>query len=104
MNRKLNLLIPLLLSGTAIAQPPGSFTPTGTIIAPRGYHTATLLNNGKVLIICGSSLIPVGGKSIDSVLSSAELYDPATGTFAATGNMSTDRPGTRRRCLPMARS
>ena len=93
MNGKLNLLIPLLLSGTAIAQPPGSFTPTGSMIAPRADHTATLLNDGKVLITGGDLLISMNGRLVPSVLSSAELYNPATGTFAATGSMSTARAG-----------
>jgi uncharacterized repeat protein (TIGR03803 family) len=55
------------------------FTQTGSMTVGREQHTATLLNNGKVLLAGG-----VG-------LSSAELYDPATGTFAATGSMTTAR-------------
>jgi hypothetical protein len=41
----------------------------------RERHTATLLSNGKVLI--------AGGEDI----ASAELYNPNTGTFTATGSM-----------------
>jgi len=65
---------------------PGAFTPTGSILGPRGYHTATLLPSGKVLL--------AGGDSLDgdvSPLASAELYDPATGTFSATGSMTAAR-------------
>ena len=42
-------------------------------------HTATLLPNGKVLV--------AGGYNGSAVLSSAELYDPATGTWTATGSL-----------------
>lgn len=54
----------------------GTWSPTGSMMSPRVSHTATLLANGKVLV--------VGGKSYGSIyysLNSAELYDPATGTW-----------------------
>ena len=50
----------------------------------RYMHTATLLPNGKVLIAGGRSS---GGQAV----SSAELYDPAAGTFSITGPMSAAR-------------
>jgi Galactose oxidase, central domain len=49
------------------------------MITPRVWHPATLLNNGQVLI--------AGGEGIFS----AELYDPETGAFLATGRMTTVR-------------
>jgi len=61
-----------------------SFADTGSLNAGRGYHTATLLSNGKVLAAGGSD------NSI-GVLSSAELYDPAAGTWAGTGSLNTGR-------------
>jgi WD40 repeat protein len=64
----------------------GAFTSTGTMTTARSSHTATLLaqgpaaSNGKVLITGGSN----GGFP----LATAELFDPVTGTFTATGAMS----------------
>lgn len=60
-----------------------TFSYTGSMGTPRHGHTATLLNNGKVLI--------TGGMNGSSILSSAELYDPVAGTFTATGNMNSIR-------------
>jgi hypothetical protein len=71
----------------AMAQSKGSFARTGDMMTARSQHTATLLPNGKVLIAGGSSTARLG----ESLLASAELYDPVTGTFSATGNMTTGR-------------
>ncbi len=75
-------LLALLFAGQAHAQ--GSFTSTGQLNTARFDHTATLLNNGKVLIAGGCD---VGG----NVYYSAELYDPSNGTFSATGNLNAMR-------------
>jgi Galactose oxidase, central domain/Kelch motif/PKD domain len=60
---------------------------TGSMATPRQYFTATLLPNGKVLV--------VGGRNAtyytSTTLATAELYDPAAGTWSATGSMSTAR-------------
>ena len=69
-----------------VAQSPGTFTKTGDMISSRSGHTATLLADGRVLIVGG-----MGGSSTE--LSSAELYDPGRGTFIRTGNMITPRRG-----------
>jgi Galactose oxidase, central domain len=89
MNRS-QFFISVLCAGILAAQSPpspGTFTSTGDMSTPRVYHTATLLTNGKVLIVGGSgpyspTLPP---------LASAELYDPSSGTFSATGGMATSR-------------
>ncbi|MFZ5876513.1 MAG: kelch repeat-containing protein [Nitrospirota bacterium] len=52
----------------------------------RSEHTATLLPNGRVLVAGGYN-------SNDGYLASAELYDPATGTFSPTWSMGTARSG-----------
>ena len=55
---------------------------TGNLNTARNRHTATLLQNGKVLV-AGS----YNESSDYSALNSAELYDPATGTWSITGNL-----------------
>jgi hypothetical protein len=52
---------------------------------------ATLLRNGKVLVAGGGSF----GCGSPCSTASAELYDPATGTFALTGKMTVPRAEAR---------
>ena len=60
----------------------GTFRETGSMITPRMSHTATLLRDGKVLIAGG--IADAGGEVVND---SADLYDPNTGIFSATGSM-----------------
>jgi len=69
-----------------------SFTPVGSLNTARSQHTATLLPNGKVLI--------AGGLSVQSALSSAEIYDPSTKNFSGTGSLATPRFGHTAILLP----
>jgi N-acetylneuraminic acid mutarotase len=54
----------------------GTFLLTGSLSTGRRNQTATLLNNGKVLIAGGYN-----GTTVDA----PEIYDPTTGTFSVTG-------------------
>jgi hypothetical protein len=64
----------------------GKFTSTGQMTGGRHKHAAVLLASGKVLVVGGSD-----NRDWHGQYSSAEIYDPATGTFSATGTMSTAR-------------
>ena len=61
----------------------GSFTRTGNLITPRSGHTATLLADGRVLVLGGMT-----STNVDSMyIYSAEIYDPGTGVWTAAGSM-----------------
>lgn len=57
----------------------GTWAATGSMIAARRGHTATLLPDGRVLV--------AGGSTPEFAVATAELYDPRTGTWTATGSM-----------------
>ncbi len=67
----------------------GKWTFTGNLNNSRLEHTATRLTNGKVLVSGGSNVNP----TTTTVLSSAELYDPATGIWTRTGFLHNARTG-----------
>ena len=54
----------------------GTWTATGSMTTPHFGHTATLLADGRVLVVDSSGVFP-----------SAELYDPRSGTWTPTGNL-----------------
>jgi hypothetical protein len=75
----------LAIVRVSVAGASGSFTATGSMKIARSGHAATLLISGKVLVTGG------GNGTADPT---AELYDPASGTFSSTaGNMTQARSG-----------
>jgi N-acetylneuraminic acid mutarotase len=68
-----------LLVCSARAQVSGTWTATGSMAFARANFTATLLQNGRVLV--------TGGGNLSGGLSSAEIYDQLTGTWTSTGAM-----------------
>ena len=74
----------------------GTFTNTGSLLIARAtWHAAALLPSGKVLIAGG-----LGTGTPGTLLSEAELFDPATGLFTATGNLTTGREAPTATVLP----
>ncbi|HYD52385.1 MAG TPA: kelch repeat-containing protein, partial [Gemmatimonadaceae bacterium] len=85
----------LLLAGGAVGGTPtrsaelfdpatGTFTATGDLIIARVNASATVLQDGRILV--------VGGDDGDgNSLASAELYDPVRGLFAAAGSLAAGR-------------
>lgn len=60
-----------------------TWTAAAAMHAPRAAHTATLLNNDKVLVVAGRS---TGGDS-----TSAEIYDPIANSWSPAGNIKVAR-------------
>src|SRR3989454_1469707 len=75
----------------------GAWSSTGSLNMSRVYHTATLLPNGKVLVVGGFDA--EGSKhgpffdvtDVNQAFSSAQLCDPASGTWSSTGSLNTAR-------------
>lgn len=60
------------------------WVPVASMAEARNAATATLLGNGKVLLVGGSSAVQV-------YLATAELYDPSNDTWSPAGTMSAER-------------
>ncbi len=67
----------------------GKWSATGNLNTSRLEHSSTMLANGNVLIAGGNNVT----NNATTVLSSAELYNPATGKWTKTGSMSNARVG-----------
>lgn len=74
---------PEIPQGTAPSARIGSVEPLGDMQIARSVHTATLLDDGRVLI--------AGGGSTAASLGSAELYDPSTGKSRLIGSLGVAR-------------
>ena len=110
-NTKKSLLLPILLLTGAVAQScraqvttenvksqtnvflDGTLNATQRMSAQRASHTATLLNNGKVLI---------GGGFVgeENILASVEIFDPQTNGFLRAENMRVQRSSHTATLLP----
>jgi hypothetical protein len=73
----------------------GTSTATGSLNVPRYSHTAILMPDGTVLVVGG-----LDGYNNTHPLASAELYDPATGTWTPTSSLGSARRGFTATLLP----
>ena len=67
----------------------GIWQPTGSSVTARIYHTATLLHDGRVLVVGGSDRAALGADG--NLFVSAELYDPTAGAWQPTASLHTGR-------------
>ena len=85
-----------ITSHAAIYNPSdGSVVTAGDMTSKRLGHTATMLADGRVLIVGGIShnQTPYGALTPDQWVptASAEIYDPSTGTYTQTGSLELPR-------------
>ena len=66
-----------------------SFTASGPLQIGRERHTATILRDGRVLIVGGVSSAPDAFSDI--VVAEAEIWDPSTGVVTSAGQSATGR-------------
>ncbi|MCP3136955.1 hypothetical protein LXT23_06375 [Pyxidicoccus sp. QH1ED-7-1] len=81
----------------------GTWSSAGSLAISRAGHTATLLTSGKVLVTGGFTVIkesPTSGMYFTRYLDTAEVYDPATGTWSSTGSLATKRGAHTATLLP----
>ncbi len=78
----------------------GTWSRTGFLTTPRADHTATLLPSGKVLVAGGWT--PAGNTTMS--VASAEVYDPATGNWTATGSLTQPYSGHKATLLPSGKA
>jgi len=101
----------VLLGGYSVTQVPlltaeiydpttRKFTRTGNMVVNRGCATTTLMSDGKVLIAGGDV---TSGPPVARTYMTAEVFDPATGKFTATGSLSTGRDCAAGALLPDGR-
>ena len=72
-----------------------AYSPTGSLAKARVDHTATLLSDGRVLIVGGSG--PTAGS-----IAEVELYDPASGQFSVVASLAMPRAHHTATHLPQA--
>ncbi|MBK6941128.1 MAG: hypothetical protein IPH13_13180 [Planctomycetes bacterium] len=75
-----------------------TFTPMPPMLAPRVSHTATALNDGRILLTGGADAFPIG-----EPVATAEIYHPFTGVSVPVGNLAVARGLHQANMLPDGR-
>jgi len=82
----------------------GTFTAAGAMSQNRIAPTATLLPDGRVLVAGGvveiNPDLPGVGYAVETIFSSAEIFEPKQGAFSLTGSMQVPRAGAYAALLP----
>ena len=76
-----------------------TFSPTGSLAEARYGHTASLLPDGRVLVVGG---VVAGGPGFE-IRASAEAWDPTSGAFSAAGSLPDGRINHTATLLPDGR-
>jgi N-acetylneuraminic acid mutarotase len=76
-------LSPQGVSVSGNAAGPDVWVPTGSMSAPRTDFSATTLTDGRILM--------AGGENMGVSVNTAEIYDPASGSFVPTGSLGVAR-------------
>jgi N-acetylneuraminic acid mutarotase len=78
----------IVLSSCEIYNPnTNSFSTTGSMGTPRILHGASVLADGRVMVAGGTSTLVDVTAAITSTLQSAEIYNPATGSWSGAANI-----------------
>jgi hypothetical protein len=87
----------LIMPDSKVFDPASGFADASPMSVPRAYHTMTKLPDGRVLVVGGYASLTLTPDFNTTHLwhrtttPTAELYNPATGAFTATGNLSEAR-------------
>lgn len=79
---------------------PEGFQPTGAMSTARVDAAAATLADGRVLVVGGWQRLRTDADGAAPALASAEIFDPASGTFQMVGSMATPRRAATATRLP----
>ncbi|WP_437633936.1 kelch repeat-containing protein [Sorangium sp. So ce854] len=84
----LTCALAMLPAGEALAASAPSWEEVPPMITPRGRHTATVLQDGRVLVI-GGNTVTGESRTWGAFIQDVEIYDPASKTWAPAAPLGT---------------